>query len=214
MQTNGKSSAVIFDCDGVMFDSRQANNDFYNHLLARFQLPPMSAAQEEFAHMRTTVESVDLLFRHSAHREAAQRLRATLDYSPFLSSMILDPDLKPLLERLKPRFGLGVATNRTNTIGEVLTHHGLRAYFDIVVSALDVRSPKPDPEPLLKILAHFGLAPRQALYVGDTAVDAQTALAADVPFVAFRNRELPAQYHVQHLLEIAPIAEERLHSSG
>jgi len=34
MQSN--ISAVIFDCDGVMFDSRQANINFYNHILSHF----------------------------------------------------------------------------------------------------------------------------------------------------------------------------------
>jgi len=33
---------VIFDCDGVLFDSREANTVFYNHILSEFQLPPMT----------------------------------------------------------------------------------------------------------------------------------------------------------------------------
>ena len=34
-------AGVIFDCDGVMIDSRAANNVFYNRVLAYFGLPPM-----------------------------------------------------------------------------------------------------------------------------------------------------------------------------
>ena len=41
MNTSKRISAVIFDCDGVMLDSRQANINFYNHLLDHFSLPPM-----------------------------------------------------------------------------------------------------------------------------------------------------------------------------
>lgn len=33
---------VIFDCDGVMIDSRAANDEFYNRVLAYFGLPPMT----------------------------------------------------------------------------------------------------------------------------------------------------------------------------
>jgi hypothetical protein len=32
-------SAVIFDCDGVMFGVRQANINFYNYLLSHLGLP-------------------------------------------------------------------------------------------------------------------------------------------------------------------------------
>jgi phosphoglycolate phosphatase len=41
MNQNNSLRVIIFDCDGVMFDSRQANINFYNHLLARFDQPPM-----------------------------------------------------------------------------------------------------------------------------------------------------------------------------
>ena len=31
---------VAFDCDGVLFDSQQANIAFYNTILAHFDRPP------------------------------------------------------------------------------------------------------------------------------------------------------------------------------
>ena len=34
---------VIFDCDGVMFDSKNANRVYYNHMLEKFGHPPMDA---------------------------------------------------------------------------------------------------------------------------------------------------------------------------
>ena len=41
----------------------------------------------------------------------------------------------------------------------------------MVVSALDVRNPKPHAEPLEKVLRAFGLHPGEAAYVGDSSVD-------------------------------------------
>ena len=37
---------VIFDCDGVMINSRAANDEFYNRVLAYFGLPPLTPEQE------------------------------------------------------------------------------------------------------------------------------------------------------------------------
>ena len=70
--------------------------------------------------------------------------------------------------KLRPYFGLGVATNRSTTIGNVLKYHGLAGFFDIVVSSLDVKNPKPHPESLVKILDFFNISPTKALYIGDS----------------------------------------------
>lgn len=200
-----KISAVIFDCDGVMFDSRQANINFYNHILAQFHLPPMTEEEVSFVHMHTADESVRHIFKGTPYTEQAQEYKMQVDYTPFINDMIIEPGLKDLLRRLKPNFGLAVATNRSTTIGKVLEWNGLDRYFDIVVSSLDVKNPKPHPEPLLKILDFFSIDPLESLYVGDSSVDFQTARAAGVLFISCKNRELEADYHVDSLMDIADI---------
>jgi len=39
---------VVFDCDGVMFSSKESNRAFYNHILAHFGYPPMDADELEY----------------------------------------------------------------------------------------------------------------------------------------------------------------------
>jgi len=199
-------SAIIFDCDGVMFDSRRANVDFYNHLLSRFGLPPMKEEDIDFVHMHTAEESVNHIFRDSPYRAQAQEYRLTkLDYTPFIREMTMEPGLIELLEFLRPCYGLAVATNRSNTIGKVLECRGLTGYFDIVVSSLDVKNPKPHPEPILKILDFFGIESHQCLYVGDSEVDWEVCQASGVTLVAYRNRGLKAPYYVEKLLDMLKI---------
>ena len=203
MNIKNNVSAVIFDCDGVMFESRQANVNYYNSLLAHFNLPLMNKKEEAFVHMHTADESVRHIFRETSVIEEAQAYRMDVDYTPFIKDMIMEPGLKDLLRILKPEFGLAVATNRSNTIGDVLAHHGLKEYFDMVVSSLDVRDPKPHPEALYKILERFQISPEQSIYVGDSLVDYETAKAGGVPFIAYKNSGLEADYHVDHLMDIA-----------
>ncbi len=196
-------AAVIFDCDGVMFDSRQSNINFYNHLLSHFGLPRLREEQVAYIHMATADESVRYIFRGTPYLEQALAYRLQVDYTPFIQDMVPEPGLKEILALLKPACGLAVATNRSNTIGKVLELNGLTGYFDIVISSLDVSRPKPHPESLFKILDFFSIRPDQALYVGDSPVDSETAKAASVPFVAYRNRNLDAAFHVEQLLDIA-----------
>ena len=195
-------SVVIFDCDGVMFDSREANIHFYNHLLSRFGLPGMTEDKVDFVHMHTADESIRRIFEGTPHCDQALKYRWEMDYTPFIEDMIIEPDLKEVLEILKPRFGLAVATNRSNTINKVLESNDLDKYFDIVVSSLDVANPKPHPESLFKILAFFVVTPSAALYVGDSLVDRETATAASVPFVAYKNKALEADFHAEKMKDI------------
>lgn len=200
-------SAVIFDCDGVLFDSRRANILYYNHLLERFDLPPMSEEDVNIVHMSTADDSVRHIFRGTPFLEEAQAYRLRMDFRPFIREMVMEPGLKDLLGRLKPHVGLAVATNRSNTIDKVLAWHGLDGFFDIVVSSLDVVHPKPHPECLHNILDFFGLQPGEALYVGDSIVDEETAQRAGVPFAAYRNPLLTALYHLERLEEIGGIVK-------
>jgi HAD superfamily hydrolase (TIGR01509 family) len=117
--------------------------------------------------------------------------------------------LKDLLARLRPRHRLAVATNRSTTIGQVLELFGLKDFFDMVVSSLDVRRPKPHPESLLKILDFFHIPPDAAVYIGDSSIDAETARAARVPFIAYKNEALEAGYHARAMADIAGIVNGR-----
>ncbi|HDG96871.1 MAG TPA: HAD family hydrolase [Desulfobacterales bacterium] len=196
---------VIFDCDGVLFDSRQANINYYNHLLKKFGLPPMKESQVEYIHMHTAEESIAFLFHGTPYLEQAQSYRHKMDYMPFVKDMIMEEGLKELLGLLKSRFHLAMATNRSNTISEVIKQHGLEGFFDMVVCSLDVTRPKPDPESIEKILRHFKITPRQAVYVGDSLIDQQTAAASGVIFIAYKNKKLEADYHAARLMDIANI---------
>ena len=200
-----KEKAVIFDCDGVMFDSRKANINFYNHILAKFELPPMTKEKIDFVHMHTADESIYHIFKDTPYIEQALKFRTQVDYSPFINDMVMEPGLKDLLEELKPQFGLAVATNRSNTIGKVIEANGLEGIFDIVVSSLDVKNPKPDPESIIKILKFFNIEPLESFYVGDSMVDQQTARAAGVVFISYKNKDLEADHYVHSMREISNI---------
>jgi phosphoglycolate phosphatase len=199
--------AVVFDCDGVMFDSKKANEAYYNHILTQFGKPRMNSRQCDYVHMNTAERSVAFLFRNDPNLKDAIAYWRGMSYLPFIPQMEMEPYLKPLLEYLRPAYKTAISTNRSDTIGPVLAHHGLEAYFDLVVSCLDVKHPKPNPESLIKILDHFGLSPQEAIYVGDSEIDESAARAAGVPLVAYKNPTLSAAHHVTHFKELEELLE-------
>lgn len=193
---------VTFDCDGVLFDTQKANRMYYDELLVRFGLAPMDDDQFAYAQMHTVEEAVVLLFPDSGLRAAAHEYRKTRGYGPYIRHMEMAPGLKGVLSRLRENHAIAIATNRTDTMPSVLAQHGLEDYFELVVTALDVKRPKPAPDPLLLVMNHFNIGPDEMLYVGDSTLDELSAKAAGACFVAFNNPGLDADFHVGSMAEL------------
>jgi HAD superfamily hydrolase (TIGR01549 family) len=194
--------AVLFDCDGVMFDTARANRVYYSHILRHFGRPAVTDEQFTFVHMHTLAESMAYLFPDEATLAAAHEFRKSLNYQHYLGYFAIEPHLVSLLEKLRPQMKTAIATNRTDTMDRLLAEFKIDGYFDLVVTSSDVMRPKPHPDALLKILQHFDLAPFQAIYIGDSRLDEMAARTAAVPLVAFRNPELSSDYHIDSLKEL------------
>lgn len=193
---------VIFDCDGVMFDSRKANIAYYNTILSHFGKPGLAEDDTTIVHMSTAEESINHLFSGDPRLAEAHAYRLEVDYQKFFSLMVMEPHLVEVLEALHSRYRIALATNRTTTIHRVLEVFKLDGYFDLVVSALDVDKPKPHPEQVHKILSHFGIQPREVLFVGDSLIDYEATRRAGVFFVAYKHSQLSADMHISDLREL------------
>jgi len=204
---------VAFDCDGVMFDTKKANMAYYNRILNQFGRPGMTPEQFSYAHMHTADETISYLFEDEKSIESAQAYRKSMSYLPFLKYMEIEPYLKPLLEWLRPQYKTAVATNRSDTMDRVIIEHDLEGYFDLVVSSSDVINPKPEPDLLVRILEHFKIEPRHAMYVGDSKLDEMAAKAAGMSFVAYNNHSLAAAFYINSLKEVEDILNGRMMNS-
>ncbi|MFP4347395.1 MAG: HAD family hydrolase [Thermodesulfobacteriota bacterium] len=199
--------AVIFDCDGVLFDTARANRAYYNRIRSHGGLPEMTQEEFAYAHMHTVDEVLSRFFPNPRDLDTARSFRNTLSYARFFKYMEMEPHLMALLEKLRPRYKTAIATNRSDTMVPLMAEFALDSLFDLVVTSLDVERPKPEPDELLRVLAHFDLAADQAVYVGDSPLDEMAARAASIPFVAFQNRSLTAEHHIDTLQEMERLLE-------
>ncbi len=202
-----KYKTVIYDCDGVMFDSFEANLLFYDRIMKVLGKPPLDRGDEELMHILHTRASHDVLrhiFPDETAWDEAVRCIPAVDYRELVPYMRMEEGFRETLDILAPRLDLAVCTNRAKTMAMVLDHFDLARYFGIVMTALGVTNPKPHPEPLLKVLDYYRIAPDEALFVGDSEVDRQAALAAGVPFVAYKA-DLPSFVRIRRHEEILDI---------
>jgi HAD superfamily hydrolase (TIGR01549 family) len=206
---NNRIKAVIYDCDGVMFDSLEANCAFYAKVFDRMGL---SLDRQDAGTMRIihTYANRDVLkhFFPEQHRwEQAVRFAGEIDYCRLISLMKMEEGFRETLGKLKGDFHLAICTNRSTSMETVLDRFNLADYFSFVMTASKASFPKPHPDPLIRILAHYGIESDEAVFVGDSAVDSEAADGAGVKFIAYKA-DLPCLSRIdRHEQLISLLAE-------
>jgi phosphoglycolate phosphatase len=180
---------VIFDADGVLFDSSESNVAYYNAIFRAIGEPPLSPAEEIASHSNAT--SQVFAERSQGDRERYERMLEVarrLDNDPFLKMLRPPLELRPFMVALKKRYRLALATNRSGTVPALVEHLDLSGIFDAIASAKDKVRPKPAPDILHLCLERAGTHPSRAVYVGDSAIDLEAAREAGLHFIAVGPR--------------------------
>jgi HAD superfamily hydrolase (TIGR01509 family) len=179
---------VILDCDGVLFDSFRSNVAYYNAILEEMGELPLDGEAAGLCHVYSTPQLFAHLYSDNPRKaREAERIAYSIDYRPFLEYMDPEPGLYEVLKALKASYQVALATNRGRSIPALLERFGLEEAFDLVSTILEVPRPKPAPDLLLYCLQKTGIAPEQAVYVGDMENDRIAAEAAGIPFILMGN---------------------------
>ena len=203
MQTDQPGfKAVLFDLDGVIFDSRAANVNLYNHLMEAVGLPPTAEQHQEVIHRENMKTSLKHLMGDGPEYRKALEYWLGLDPSRFISALKLFPAVEETLALLARSHDLAVVTNRTKTTREALSYFGLLEHFCQITTPIEAGAPKPDQAMLGLTLERLNLNKDQVVYVGDSILDEALCQNCGVKMIAFRNPELTAWAHVGHFQEI------------
>lgn len=95
---------------------------------------------------------------------------------------VLYPGIEALLASLEAR-GVPqavVSNSQRIFIETILTRLGIAGHFAALVGECDMPAPKPDPTGLLDAIRAAGASPREAIFVGDSRTDLETARQAGV----------------------------------
>ena len=201
---DGKIRSVIYDCDGVLFDSLEANRWFYSYFCQTLGRNPLTEEELRYAHTHTAREGIHHLFPNApAMERQAWEMFSRMDPEESATRLKPEPHLLPALKSLRERGILcAISTSRTTNMEHILKKFALTPFFDLVVTSRDVQHPKPHPESVEKILRAFDLGREEVLLVGDSETDRETALAARIKFVAYKNNGISADAYLQDHLEI------------
>jgi FMN phosphatase YigB (HAD superfamily) len=192
---------LMFDADGVLFESFESNIAYYNAIFAQVGEPPLDADEEIKSISYAAADVFKLRARQNLEMlERIHGVARTLDQQPFFDLLRPPFELRPFMMQLKRRYRLALATNRSATVPALVEHLKLADVFDAIASALDKVAPKPAPDILRLCLDRARVAPERAIYIGDSPIDREAAEAAGVAFIAVGPR-------VEHHQRIASLHE-------
>ncbi|MBE2222542.1 MAG: HAD-IA family hydrolase [Anaerolineae bacterium] len=182
---NMTPKTLLFDLDGTLLDSFAAHYKAYEIMFPQFGI---EVSKERFFEIYSPdwLHTYRLVGLPEAQWQEADRvwLEAVrqIDCEPF-------PQTMPTLIQLAARFPLGLITSGSKSrVLRDLKQTNLDTFFQVVITGGDVDRPKPDAQGIELALAAMGAAAETAVYIGDTLVDYETAVAAGLPFIGVNGR--------------------------
>ncbi len=197
-------AGIIYDCDGVMIESRAANAAFYNKVLAILGLPPMTREQETYTIMATGWQALCHIVPPHLHDRIERIVSEDIVYDRDIVPLLtLQPGFRDFMEDMHVR-GIPQAMDTNRTDGgfqAVLDFFSLPPYLDPVVTATSVE-PKPSSEGAQKICSLWGVAPEDVLFIGDSSHDREAARGAGTVFAAFGSDGLEGDVEALNYAEL------------
>ncbi|MBO5361928.1 MAG: HAD family hydrolase [Paludibacteraceae bacterium] len=214
---------LIFDLDGTLINTIDDLGQACNHALSACGFPTHKI--EDYP--RLVGNGINKLIERALpeeHRNEATVLRLREHFVPFYDQHNCDltrpyDGIPELLYELKQQgHTLAVASNKYQAATEKIVAHYFPNTFDVVLGERAGIPRKPDPQIVWDILASLPSTINHkpsTLYIGDSLVDAATAKATNLPFVActwgFCTQKQLAQaqpnYMIHHPSEIVQIIQ-------
>jgi len=183
---NNRFSAVrvlIFDLDGTLIDSKLDLAHSVNAMLEHFGRAPL--AQETiccYVGNGAPVLVRKALGEGATDQEANEGLAYFLSYyrAHMLDNTVAYPGVREGLELLK-NHPMAVLSNKpVNFSRAILEGLGLSRYFRFIYGGNSFERKKPDPMGVEVLLRDLAATPREAMLIGDSEVDVQTARNARI----------------------------------
>ena len=179
---------VLFDIDGTLIDSAEANWMFHNTLSKKY-----GGRQLDFEEYKNNFYAYPMrpLIKTCCPKLTEKQLDQACEYGisiypRFHEFIKVNKNAIKLLEKLHGKYRLGIVTSRIGTkILDELGEFGIRNLFEHITTFNDYTKPKPDPEPMLVALKKFSVDPSETVYVGDNQKDVDSAKGAGLKSIIF-----------------------------
>ena len=206
-----KYKAVIFDMDGTILNTLEDLKNATNYSLRQFGMPERSLEEVRMFVGNGIKKLVERAVPSGTSEEKiAQVFDVFLEYYEIHSADNTSPypGILELVEKLK-KSGIktAVSTNKADVPAQELGREYFNGIFDLIVGQQDGLKVKPAPDSVNKILSILDIQKKDAIYIGDSDVDVQTAKNSGLDFIGvswgFRGREFLEKNGAKNIVDNA-----------
>lgn len=188
---------AIFDLDGTILDTLEDLTDSTNYALQKNNFPQRTI--EEVRHF--VGNGIGKLIERAvpAGTEAEETKQVLADFTQYYGQHCADKTkaydgIKELIEELRRNGYLtAVVSNKADFAVQELCEQYFPNLFDYVVGEKENIRRKPAPDTVFEVLEKLHINKEDAVYIGDSDVDIQTAVNAGLEKISvtwgFRDRE-------------------------
>lgn len=191
-----KYKTAIFDLDGTLVDSLADLADATNYALKILGQPCWNLQEYKVKIGNSTnllISRALAADKQYLFNEALEKMRGKYAQICLNKTRPYDGIPEVIDELRKRQVKLAVLTNKDRNMAEKIVSHFFDGCFDAIVGATTGNPIKPDPTQTLQLIDRFKLKAQEAVFVGDSEVDMQTAKACNIFAVGvswgFRNRQ-------------------------
>lgn len=210
-----KTSAVLFDLDGTLRDTKEVVYGAYQQAIRRHTGRDVTHEDiKPYSHHHTVVHK-----GFAAHVEFQDFENTYFDLvTAGIRAAKLFEGSETMLKDLQQRgLRLAVVTSARQTLTEeYLEALRLDGYFEVIVGMSAQFQPKPAPDLVQAALSQLNCQPSEAIMVGDTTADVQAAHAADVRCIGITHgfatkdelQQAGADYLIDSLAELPALLKK------
>jgi len=209
--------AIIFDIDGVLLDSFEANLKFFQDLMIKVGYRPPT--REEFSaifHL-SMMDAIKALTKSNSEEEIKRiwemGRRREVGYD--LELLAAPKGAEKVVRTLSKNHLLGIVTSRIKeSVYESPKLAKLEKCFKVVVSYQDTINHKPHPDPLLIAARGLEVKPEECIYIGDTENDIKAARAAGMKVIIYSKNSFPqADLYTDSFIKLPELISSFAHTS-
>ena len=202
------TKAIVFDLDGTLLDTLTDLAASTNYALRSCGMPEHSIDD-----VRCFVGNGVRMLMTRAVPDGESNPRFDEAFSVFrqhymqhcLDTTCPYPGITEALARLKEKgIMLAIVSNKMQAATEELRQHFFSQYIDVAIGESAAIRKKPAPDTVNEALRLLGISHDEAIYVGDSDVDIDTARAAMMPCASvlwgFRDRQFLLNHGATRLL--------------
>ena len=167
---------AIFDMDGTLYNTNDINYYAYKEAMSKYNIEIDYKYYCNYCNGRHYTAFISPLVENDIKKiEDIHNLKKAV-YPKYLKKVKINEHLFSIIKQIKEEYKIALVTTASKKNAyEILEYTKKRNFFDLILTADDIKQPKPNPEGFEKAISKFNVQTKDVMIFEDSDVGIQAA---------------------------------------